>query len=493
MKLIHLGFTAMVIIMTPCLASCFDIGDVSVVGSNRLEYWFLRETKEEVLDDRFDLCLYYRDFVAGFRYQVVEPSNVSFYERREGFYRRYVEYDGEGFGVRAGNYYAMFGRGLAFRAYEDDVVFLDRDMDGVKLRGSTKWADLVAISGRPRNTEFSQLTYSIVNDTTDQVKGGDLVFHPLPFVAAGASYVLLTAKDLFNPLVFRKTEVYAANGGLSIDNFDLYGEIAKKWGWDALLLGQGTGYGLYGAASISLPGYGLTLQFADYDSIGIGDFAYRYNNPPILNRYGQSINRGLDERGYQLEGYISPVERVNLNISYSDLNTSDDTLSFKEAFAELKYDLPGLADLRAEYDRTEQHGMTSGAADWKEDVPVVEGTFYVTPVHSVGAGYEYRTVRYVSGADTLGGEMSFADQRIHLSYTFAPYGTITLSGETRDRDVEYEPGREWRSVQIDWDVTQDHRLTVILGSEKGGFVCSGGVCRYDPPFDGVKALLTSRF
>ena len=145
-------------LLAPQLSLCFEIGEVSVIGSNRLEYWLWRETKEEILDDRFDLCLYYTDFLAGIRYQVVEPSNVNFNERREGFYRRYIEYNGERFGISAGNYYAMFGRGLAFRAYEDDVVFLDRDMDGVKLRGSTGWMDLVAISGRPRNTEFSQLS-----------------------------------------------------------------------------------------------------------------------------------------------------------------------------------------------------------------------------------------------------------------------------------------------------------------------------------------------
>ena len=493
MKSLPVCILVLVALLAPHALLCFEIGEVSIVGSNRLEYWFWRETKEEVVDDRFDLCGYYREFLVGFRYQVVEPSNVNFAERREGFYRRYVEFDGKRFGIRAGNYYTTFGRGLSFRAYEDDVIFLDRDMDGIKLRGSLDWADLVAISGRPRNTEFSQLQYAVVNDTTDQVRGADISLHPFPFATAGASYVLLTAKDLFDPLVFRRTEVYAANASFSVTNFDIYGEIAKKWGWDPLLLGQGTGYGLYGAASVSLPGYGLTFQFADYDSIGIGDFAYRYNNPPILNRYGQPINRGLDEAGYQVEAYASPIEPVNISLSYSDLETADDTLSFKEAYAEVKYERLGLGELRAEFDRTEQHGIISDAADWEEQVPALEGTFYITPVHSIGAGYEHRMVTYISGADSLDVEEEFTDQKLWLSYTFGPYGTVTLTGELRDRELEHRPGKEWRSAQVDWDMTQNHRLTLMVGSEKGGFVCSGGVCRYEQPFDGVKVLLTSRF
>jgi hypothetical protein len=480
-------------LLAPHAVSCIEIGEVSVVGSNRLEYWFWRETKEEVLDDRFDLCAYYRDFLLGFRYQVVEPSNVNFAERREGFYRRYVEYDAKRFGIRAGNYYTTFGRGLAFSAYEDDVIFLDRDVDGVKLRGSTDWADLVAISGRPRNTEFSQLQYAVVNDTTDQVRGGGFLVYPVPYVTAGASYVLLTAKDLFDPLIFRRTEVYAANASFSLANFDMYGEVAKKWGWDELLLGQGTGYGLYGSASVSLPGYGLTVQFADYDSIGLGGFTYRYNNPPVLNRYGQSINRGLDETGYQVEAYASPVEPLNIGLSYSDIETADDTLSFREMFAEAKYERYGLFELRAEFDRTEQHGIISGAADWQEQIPGLEGTFYITPVHSVGAGYEHRMVTFIIGADSLDVEEDFTDQRLHVSYTYGTYGTLTLTGELRDKELEEKPGKEWRSAQVDLDITQNHRLTMMVGSEKGGFVCSGGICRYEPPFDGVKVLLTSRF
>jgi hypothetical protein len=34
---------------------------------------------------------------------------------------------------------------------------------------------------------------------------------------------------------------------------------------------------------------------------------------------------------------------------------------------------------------------------------------------------------------------------------------------------------------------------VRLGAERGGYTCSGGVCRFESPFRGVKAQLISRF
>jgi hypothetical protein len=472
------------LLFLPTAASCLDLSGVTLAGNNRLEYWLWRETKEEVFDDKLDIDAFYKSFLLGFRYHVVEPSNTSIHERREGFYRRYIEYDSERFGIRAGNYYVMFGSGLVLRAYEDDVAYLDSDIDGVKLRGSTSWLDVVAISGRPRITEFPQLTYGVVNDTTDVLRGGDVMLHPFSFARAGASYVLLTSKDLFDPSTFKRTEVYGTNVSCSVRNFDIYGELAKKHGWDPMLFAEDKGYGIYGSASVSFPGYGASFQFADYDSIGLGNFNYRYNSPPILNRYGQSINRGLDETGYQMESYISPVEPLNINVSYSNLKTADDTLSFKEAFAEVLYRRSGLFETRLGFDRTDQHGIVGGVPVWKEDIPRFDGTFYVTPTQTVGLGLQQRSIS---------GSKDFQDRRVNLSYSFVPHVTLTLTGERRNKEQVDEPGKEWRSGQIDWDITQDHRLTLIVGSEKGGLVCSGGVCRYEAPFDGLKAVLTSRF
>jgi hypothetical protein len=36
-------------------------------------------------------------------------------------------------------------------------------------------------------------------------------------------------------------------------------------------------------------------------------------------------------------------------------------------------------------------------------------------------------------------------------------------------------------------------LRVRVGAERGGYTCSGGVCREEEPFTGIKATLISRF
>ena len=51
----------------------------------------------------------------------------------------------------------------------------------------------------------------------------------------------------------------------------------------------------------------------------------------------------------------------------------------------------------------------------------------------------------------------------------------------------------WPMVELSLDLTNRHNLRLRVGAEKGGLVCSGGVCRFEEPFKGVKLVLTSIF
>jgi hypothetical protein len=38
-----------------------------------------------------------------------------------------------------------------------------------------------------------------------------------------------------------------------------------------------------------------------------------------------------------------------------------------------------------------------------------------------------------------------------------------------------------------------HQLSLLYGTRQEGFVCIGGVCRYEPEFKGIEIKLTNRF
>ncbi len=52
----------------------------------------------------------------------------------------------------------------------------------------------------------------------------------------------------------------------------------------------------------------------------------------------------------------------------------------------------------------------------------------------------------------------------------------------------------WASLEAVYNISDNHRLTVMYGSQRGGVLCSNGVCRYIQPFeDGIKFNLISNF
>jgi hypothetical protein len=48
-------------------------------------------------------------------------------------------------------------------------------------------------------------------------------------------------------------------------------------------------------------------------------------------------------------------------------------------------------------------------------------------------------------------------------------------------------------AELSVDLTSKQNLRIRVGAEQGGLVCSGGVCRFEEPFKGIKVVLTSLF
>lgn len=95
----------------------------------------------------------------GLRYETYVASDTLVPEYHE-FVRRWAAWTGEHYEITAGNYDAIFGRGLALRAFELPGVVREefgtpqfgdsRDLDGVRLRlHDARW-EVMALQGKPR-------------------------------------------------------------------------------------------------------------------------------------------------------------------------------------------------------------------------------------------------------------------------------------------------------------------------------------------------------
>lgn len=461
-------------------------------GENRLEYWRSRGTKEEFFEDKFDVEALYGDFLAGLRYYLYQPSETNDPRRVEGLSRMFIEWRKEPFQVRAGTYYSIFGRGLLLSAYEDDEIKLDRDLKGLKASISYPQFEVTAISGSPRNI----FDYCTTNDTTDLIRGADLDFRPISILNIGTGYVRLNRKDPIFPDTSRKTDLYGGRGEIIWNWFNLYGEYGKKKGWDQVLFQEGEGEGYYLSSSISLSGLGLSVEYCDYDSLAYGGFAYRYNNPPCPNRYGRSINDGIDERGHQVSVTFTPWEPLLGGGSYAKMETHEPAHAIEESYGELKIESFETGALQFSLDRlevTDIEPISGRTESTLETIPLLDGYYHITWRHTIACSYRHKMLSEASMRTDFE-EEEWSERRASISYSYVPHLTLTVTAEDTGEELPPEEDTFWLSGSLDLKLGESHDVFLMVGSQKGReLICSGGVCRIEPPFEGWKLLLSSRF
>ena len=71
---------------------------------------------------------------------------------------------------------------------------------------------------------------------------------------------------------------------------------------------------------------------------------------------------------------------------------------------------------------------------------------------------------------------------------YSPFLVLTLFMDRSDDPevVFYEGQDAWQAVQLETRLTSAHTLRLFWGATKGAVKCAGGVCRYFPPFKGLR-------
>jgi hypothetical protein len=474
---------------------------IRLSGANHGEYWLWIDEKSDTnfrehLEDKFKLALQYGDLtVRG----VLFLWNPSLPIMDSLMYLDYTaEYKKDPVSILYGRYYTTFGRGLVLNAFLDEDFRIDNSLFGVKTDINYFNSELTLLMGKPRNIFFEENTYKIKNsrDTT-QIRGADFETKLIPMTTLGARYVRInrtnSADTLIHAFPEAFTELYGGNIGFSIGPFDSYFEYARQWGHLPLPYLPYTqrlkGEGILFSASLALTGLGISFQYMDYDSIGFGGAGYRYNQPPTPIQSGISVNNGYDERGFGVLVSATPIDLLNAELSYNSIKTHDNDAGVAEMIGKLTahvtYDLEVI--LGAE--RVIKDEIEVGIERKTETKPYVEFTYNLGPFF-FEAGYEHNFV----SSDTS----DYYEHAGSFSIGKPALFVLTLRYERRNRTPEWliaKLGEEtnWPLAELSLDLSHRHNLLVRVGAEKGGLVCSGGTCRFEAPFKGVKVVLTSIF
>ena len=449
--------------------------------SNQMEYSWDTEAQEETFENWLDVNYRLDILTTGLRFEAFQPSKSG--QRKEEVSFIYFQVEKDEIALRAGDYYAIFGRGLTLRSYEDRDLRVDNKLTGLKVQGYWDKLEATLLAGRPPRKD---------RDNADEMRGLDFSILPAPGLSFGYSYVSLEA-----PTVTGKgTEITAIRSEAYRGPVSFYGELAQRF--------NRKGYGIYLSSNVALSGLALTVEFKDYDRIALrtGD-GLEYNSPPALtrehtyslfSRHPHTLDLN-NETGLQAEASLSPLEKTSvlLNYSYtavhhkSSYSTAEPELFgkwgapvFREAYLEISRELGQKASL-----------VAAGGKSRLEETSVHTGVIDLSI--------------YLDDVNTLRGELQgqhteehgeYDDHMLTVEYTRAPGLSLSFVGErTNKSDLQKLPGEadRWFFAQLDVQLTENHDATLFLGSRQGGFICTGGRCRWEPEFEGVELKLMSYF
>jgi hypothetical protein len=463
-------------------------GELSLGGSNRLEYGVARGSGDESFDDIFRVDARWRRWTLSARFHAVQPSNG---EADESIDQRSLEFVDDDLEILGGHFYETWGRGLLLRAYEtrsatvgrlERSLALDRDIDGLRLRARRGRLATTLLSGRPLVTPLSgEPSTGSPPERRDTIRGARAVVNAASGLDIAGSYLRVnTPKPEGGRLddEFLSGEVDAARGPLN-----LHFSAAHREADEELLPEDGRAW--YAALSASTGSIGATYEFKDYER-----FLGAYNEPPtlvktqawtLLNR-GTHLSNADDEVGHQasLDWSLDGETGLSLNHARADNHARDDVFEYRQWTLEGRWRagsgprLKAVLDLTDDALRGETDRVTGGG----------ELEWFLTGETSATLVVEHQVTEFLV-AETQRTTL------VTLEYQRAPWLTVALQAEQAAEPVD---GRDtWAGATVNLSFGGRHNLNVFAGRRPAGFLCTGGYCFFAPAFDGVEVRLISLF
>jgi len=478
---------------------------IRISGSSRTEYWLWSDSLNEHLEERLLLSARYLDLRLSTTFFAWETTRT-FNPYR--FLDYLVEYKSKEVEFGYGSFYQTFGRGLILRAFFDEDFKREKRLKGIRAGLNKFNSSLTVFSARSRNLFFEENKYKVKNDTTDELRGVNLEtristpYYLTPFpdekigINLGGSYIRMNQYEDLSKKAF--TEIFGGRIQPMIGPIDLYIEYARLLGTRELVGGRLKGSGLYSSLTITFPGFGITGEYMKYDSIGYGGFGYRYNDPPTPIRQGASANRGMDEHGYGASIDISPLTNLHLEGSVGSIEDTPGEVGAFEITAKSKFEPNDYWSTEATYERHIERKIDPTYERKVSDRPGFEISYSWNMVDYLDFGY---TIDFINEDG-----FKYHEQIIELGFGHSPNIAFALRYTRRQRlkfnrigdkeliEIEHL-GRNlgWLIFEAHLDLSRSTTLRIAYGGEKGGLVCSGGVCRWEEPFNGLKAVLITRF
>jgi hypothetical protein len=260
-----------------------------------------------------------------------------------------------------------------------------------------------------------------------------------------------------------------------------------------------TGHVLYGSLNYSTKRWGFSVEGKRTKFFGFRTRPQEEGNnglihflPPMARQNSYRLlsfyppaTQELSEGAFQGELRISLKSDWDLTLHHSNINTLSNQKLYREYLLESnarkdeRYTLITGVQVR-EYNQQVYEGKPL-APIIKTITPYIDFSWQVDEIHSWRLDVEYMFTKQDQGSWT----------NVLIEYSIAPRWVFTISDMYNVKPVHglkhnyYTGGLVYNK--------ESSRVGFAFVRQRAGIVCTGGICRYEPAFNGIKFNLESRF
>ncbi len=489
-------------------------------------------------------------FDFGLRFDLFNNSNLlnptgSYTDEGIGIW--YVRKQIDRLGFQAGYIYDQIGSGIIFRAYEQRPLLIDFALFGLKVdyQLNDNW-QIKAFTGRQKQ-QFD--TYGsvikglniegyITGDSTSNwslAPGFGVVNRTLDDATMNSLVATLNtypAEDLFTP----KYNAYAFTlyNTLSSGIFSWYVEGAYKTE-DAMndpfgvivredneIIGDKfiseSGSVLYSSLSLAPPKWGITLEAKRTENFGWRTRPQAQLNrglvgflPPMtrvntyrLNARYNAATQELGELAFQADIRYAPSRKLSFNANYSYIDDLEGVRLYRELYTEVIYKHKRLWTLTG---GLQLQNYNQERYEFKPEVPIVE-----TVIPYMDFLYKFdrrRSIRFEAQYMLTGDDVKAEAKQDYGDWAFAlvelnlgRHWTLTASDMfniTPGKNSPLDDSGSGERLSLHYPrfdiyyTTGPTRLALSYVKQVEGVVCTGGICRLEPAFSGVRFNVNTSF
>ena len=432
-------------------AGGWDSGGFDYFGT--ATYWHSKDSTSGTDKNEGELAVSFslRDYTGRFRISNFHPFTDRTRDIRLEKYE--LNKPAGPFELTFGTFSQMLGKGLVLSGIEQRDLDYDNEIEGFRVSYPGKRISATAFVGQHK---------MVTDPGATKVWGTRVEVSPVKRLSvAGNAFVY--KRPIGGTTIGRAShQAMSAEAALKWEKFSAYVEYMRL-DWPA----ADDGRGIYGNAVLSLPGFGLTYEYKDYWRIN-GDFT---TPPPV--RYGKEHAKVdlIDEKGHGFAMTWLPFnDGSTIEASYAQANARNRGWPTTEFIA--TYHSP--SDKRFSW--VVQHLS-------HRDVLLRERNYHGEFNYQWNDNVSTQLIVEVKGIDEGLGTRD--EQEISLDFTYGGWLTVVLTQERAERGTAPKPQR-WNLAEVKLQENGVQELRLAYGKRREGFVCSGGVCRTEPEFDGWK-------